>query len=317
MNKLPDKGQKIREYFVKVQAELASRNQMNQAAEQFSQLNIASVGRQALNNLEWTGHTNTRKTEVTFDSDDELDDDDTDPLKLIANANETEKIVKVLPPEKSLITDEDLREIESFKTEDKSSVMEVGIKNKTRFNKLIQKMDEKIVQDENDLNKVVEILEPHAIFLCNIENEKSSIPKPKFLPGRTTKTDVHNPETEKARKVQRNWEATAATPPQLRNGCVKALSLEESIEVQRHQIEHVKKVQEEQAKERLVQRQIRTRDRTLLDNMVNDAPFFSDYRDKNGSDDSESEQEFNSEDEVHDEPEEKGGVVYCVQEAAS
>lgn len=310
LRKLPDKGQKIREYFEKVQAELASRNQMDEAAEQFSQLNIASVGRQAINNLEWTGHT--RNTEVTVDSDDEPDDD-TDPLKIIANANESEKIVKVLPPEKPLITEEDLKEIDSFKT-GVPSVVEVGIKNKTRFNKLIQKMDVKAVQDENELNKAAEILEPHAIYLCSIENEKPSSPKPKFLPGRTTKTDVHNPETEMARKVHRNWEATAATPPQLRNGSVKTLTLEESIEVQRHQIEHVKKVQEEQAKERLQQRQIRTRDRTLMDNLVNDAPFFSDYRDNNDS--SDSEQEFNSDDEVHDEPEEKGGVVYRVEETS-
>lgn len=313
LNKLPDKGQKIREYFAKVQAELASRNEMDQAAEQFSKLNIASVGRKALNNLEWTGNTNA--SQVTVDSDDDFDDEE-DPLKIIANVNKSEKIIKVLPPEKPLITDEDLKEIESFKSE-ASMVVEIGIgKNKSRFTKLIQKMDEKSVQDENELNKVAEILEPHAIYLCSIENEKVASPRPKFLPSRTTKTNVHKPETEMARKVHRNWEATAATPPLLRHGGVKTLSLEESIEVQRHQIDHVKKVQEEQAKERLVQRQIRTRDRTLLDNLVNDAPFFSDYRDKNGLDESESDEEYNSDDEVFDEPEEKGGVVYQVHETS-
>lgn len=314
MNKLPDKGQKIREYFVKVQAELASRNEMDQAAEQFSTLNIVSIGRKAINNLEWTGNASTNnRGEVTVDSDDEPDDEE-DPLKIIANANESQKIVKVLPPEKSLITEEDLQEIESFKSE--PSVVEVGIKDKSRFNKLIQKMDEKSIQDENELNKVVEILEPHAIYLCSIENEKTKSPKLKFLPGRTTKTDVHNPTTEMSRKVHRNWEATAATPPLLRHSGVKTLSLEESIEVQRHQIEHVKKVQKDQAQDRLAQRQIRTRDRILLDNLVNDAPFFSDYRDKNDLDDADSDQEFNSDDEVYDEPDEKGGVVYRIEKSS-
>ncbi|XP_063709319.1 DNA-directed RNA polymerase II subunit GRINL1A [Culicoides brevitarsis] len=309
LDKLPDKGQKIREYFAKVKAELDNRNEIDKAAEQFSKLNIASIGQKALKNLEWTKDTRLDKPEVTVDSDDEQEDD---PLKIIAKSNEAEKIVKVIPPEEPLITEEDLKEIESFKNEEKPAVVEVvGIKNKNRFQKILQKMDDKIVSDDNELNKVAEILEPHAIYLCNIEHDKSKSPRTKFLPSRTTKSDVHNPEREKTRKVQRNWEPTAATPPLLKHGGVKTLTLEESIDVQRQQIEHVKKVQEEQAKERLAQREIRARDRMLVDNLVNDAPFFSDYRDPN--EESDSEQEFNSDDEVHDEPEDKGGVIYVVE----
>uniref|UniRef100_A0A336LZE8 CSON008498 protein n=1 Tax=Culicoides sonorensis TaxID=179676 RepID=A0A336LZE8_CULSO len=313
LNKLPDKGQKIREYYEKVQAELASRNEINLAAEQFSKLNIASVGQKALNNLEWTGDINPKKgVDVIVDSDDEVIDENIDPLKIIANSNETEKIIKVLPPEPSLITEEDLKEIESFKTED-VHVVQVGVQNKSRVTKLVQKMDDKTVIDENNLNKVAEALEPHALYLCHIEDDKKVSPKPKFLPSRTTKSDVHNPTVENQRKSRKNWEPTAATPPLMKHPGVKALSLVESIEVQRQHFEYVKKIQEEQAKERLAQREIRARDRTLMDNLVNDAPFFSDYREKADSDE---EDEFDSDDEVYDEPEEKGGVIYQIEESS-
>lgn len=282
---------------------------MSNAAEQFSKLNIASVGKKALNNLEWTGKTS---YEVTVDSDDDPIDENEDPLKVLASST-SEKIVKVLPPEKPLITEEDLNEIESFKTEP----VVVGIKNKSRFNKLLEKMDEKIVQDDNEINKTAELLEPHALYLCNIEESKSASPKPKFLPNKTTRTDVHNPDVEKSRKIPKNWEPTAATPPLLKHSGVKTLSLQESIEVQRNHIEHVKKVQEEQARARLVQREIRARDRVLIDNLVNDAPFFSDYRKTNDSESSDEENAFNSDDEVHDEQEETGGVVYQVEGSSS
>lgn len=248
------------------------------------------------------------ENEIAVDSDDEPDDE-IDPLKIIAHANCTEKIIKIEAPEKSLITDEDIKEIESFSKENKNiDIVELGVKNKSRLNKLIQKMEVKPI--ENNVNQVAELLEPHALYLCHKEND--IILHKKFLPSRTSKSDVHNPEKEMARKVHKNWEATAATPPLLKHGRVKALSLPDSIEVQRECIKHVKEIQKENARVNLAQREIRMRDRILIDSLVDDAPFFSDYRgDKGPNSDSDDEEEMDSEDEVNDEPEEKGGgVVY-------
>lgn len=66
----------------KVLKELSEREGIDQAANLLSRLNIASEGREAMNEMEWTGTYNKNSNEkiVELDSDDEEDD----PLKILA-----------------------------------------------------------------------------------------------------------------------------------------------------------------------------------------------------------------------------------------
>lgn len=323
------------------------RDQVDAAAAQFSMLNIASVGRKAMDQLEWSGgHNPNQFANDAVDSDDDVADDEVDPLKIIAGSNVNNRIVKIEKKE-TLITEGDLKDIEEIKAADRNTVeadpqnpeagavnikvetermddkatkavvMDVGINNKSRVLKLVDKIVVKSTLNENMINKVAELLEPHALYLCEKALSSNDNPRLKFLPSRTTLTDVHNPKREMQRRTHKNWEATAATPPLLRHDGVKALTLEDSIEIQRHSFEAIKKMREEQAHERLVQREIRMRDRSLVESMANDAVFFSDYRDPAAADDvDEDDSDQASEDsdeEVLDEEDEKGGVIYNIE----
>lgn len=172
----------------------------------FSNLNIASKGIETLTSMEWNGKLNSGTHEqILLDSDD--DDEDSaqavDPLKIIAQNRDTKKNVAIAKPEVSLITKEDLEEIKSFQ------------------------------KDTVDLD-------PHAIYICEKEKEHHGEIKSKFMPFKTTKSDSHSIEKEKLRKFGRHWEITAATPPPLRNAEAKELTLQESIELQTHQLKHLK-----------------------------------------------------------------------------
>lgn len=61
--------------------------------------------------------------------------------------------------------------------------------------------------------------------------------KESFKPYKSTKSNVHDPIKEKQRKKNKNWEITAATPPLIVHGAAKVLSLNESLRLQKEQIE--------------------------------------------------------------------------------
>ena len=103
-----------------------------------------------------------------------------------------------LPPEESLIKPEDLAEIESFK-----------IKASDHIAYIVNKI-------ENSSENKIEKKEP-------------------FKPYKTTKTNIHDPEKEKQRKQNKNWEVTAATPPLIVHGAAKVINLNESLQLQKEQ----------------------------------------------------------------------------------
>ncbi|KAL5273698.1 POLR2M family protein [Megaselia abdita] len=111
LSKLPDKGARIKEFYEKIVKELKNRDEIEKAAELFSDLNIASTGQEKLINLEWTG-----KCEKSDINENEVldSDDEADPIKILAQSMDVKKKVKVLPPEPKLITEADLEEIKSF-----------------------------------------------------------------------------------------------------------------------------------------------------------------------------------------------------------
>lgn len=102
--------------------------------------------------------------------------------------------------EESLIKPEDIAEIETFKT------------------------------DPLDMKHVKYIVD-------KIEKAQETNKKMQFKPYKTTKSNVHNPTKEKERKLHKNWEVTAATPPLIVHGAAKVLSLNESLRLQKEQTE--------------------------------------------------------------------------------
>lgn len=83
--KLPDKGEKIKSFCNRILKELEHRNEVEKAANLLSKLNLASEGRAAMNELEWTGKYNEIKSTtkvVELDSGDEED-----PLKILAQVS--------------------------------------------------------------------------------------------------------------------------------------------------------------------------------------------------------------------------------------
>lgn len=86
VSRLPDKGEKIISFHDKILKELEHRNEVEEAANALSRLNIASEGKAAMSKLEWTGKYNDKEDEdtkiVELDSDDEED-----PLKLLAQVD--------------------------------------------------------------------------------------------------------------------------------------------------------------------------------------------------------------------------------------
>lgn len=104
-----------------------------------------------------------------------------------------------MTPEESLIKPEDIAEIETFK---------------------IEPLD-------------VE----HVKYIVNKVEKVQETNKESFKPYKTTRNNVHDPMKEKQRKLHKNWEVTAATPPLIVHGAAKVLSLNESLRLQKEQTE--------------------------------------------------------------------------------
>lgn len=246
------------------------------------------MGVKAINKMEWLGKfngtaatttaNNNNTIEIIQDSDDDDDDIKIDPLKILAQSRDANKIIKIIKSEpESLITKADLDEINLFnqlKNESITTNSDVHICNATimAMNVVAKKKPlifpstaatasrvgvevvkcnsegienlPKLSSDRNSLDSIATIeniieLEPHANYVC--QREKFKELKSKFLPHRTTKTDTHNVDKEKLRKIGGlHWEITAATPPPLRNRPAKLLTLHDSIDIQRKQIESLK-----------------------------------------------------------------------------
>ncbi|XP_046433157.1 uncharacterized protein LOC124185946 [Neodiprion fabricii] len=207
--KLPDKGARIINFRDKIQRELKSKNDIERAGDLFSRLNIASEGKAKMNELEWTGkYTEDRGTikVVQLDSDDE-----DDPLKILAQPTGSgthKKKVVHLPPEESLITPEDFKEIETF-------------------------------DDSVSLEHVKYIL--GVVERPRVKGEKEK--HESFKPYKTTRSNVHDPSNELKRRKHPHWEVTAATPPPSIHGTVKEVNIMESLNLQKKQAEKFQEIQ--------------------------------------------------------------------------
>lgn len=293
--KLPDKGERIQKLYKNIVNEINARNEIDLAAKLFSDLNIVEKGIKTVTHMEWSnGKVNSDQLIVaadTLDSDDDVDGN-SDPLKIIAQSRQT-KVVKVVKPPPSLITEADLQDIKSIEAENQTKNMENG-----------QSVDETSTKSETDeivANKTVDTsieLEPHANYVMKKDRAfdgKSEMPK-KFLPFRTTISDVHDVEKEKQRKHGKHWEVTAATPPTMRNNAVKMIPLQESIETERQHKEKLHEQMEKQAEERLAMRKkIVSENISLLPSgsaLMDPNSFFQSYRQRDeNADESDGENE--------------------------
>lgn len=259
MQKLPDKGKRIQDFYDKVLKELERRSNVDEAAKMFSNLNIASQGEKTLNDLEWQGRLkNTDYLEDVLDSDDEIE---MDPLKIIAQRQMHERKVTVEQPEVKLITEKDLKEIESLKavSPDSGVITEIvaEIVGETQDANAkgaeIEAMDikEKLesikpkLQSLNSFNSInaesrsssscshTLDLEPHVHYLVDkTETQVQPLAREKFKPYRTTISNVHDPFKERQRKQGKHWEVTAATPPPIQHNGTQLLTLMDSVEIQ-------------------------------------------------------------------------------------
>ena len=275
MSKLPDKGEKIKALRDKIEKVLEHRDAVEQAANLLSRLNLASEGKVAMNELEWTGKYNEANRTVKVV---ELDsDDEEDPLKILAQPTGSgvhKKKIIHLPGEESLIKSEDLAEIESFKAEESTDIEHIKY--------IVHKVEKP--PDEKDKRE-------------------------SFKPYKTTKSNVHDPEKEKHRKQNQNWEVTAATPPLIVHGAAKVINLNESLKLQKEQVEKLQEIQAKHAAERLAEQLGLHSVGPSLENMGGGYRL-PDEKDSSSSSTSEGEDE----NEIHDEEDndKAGTVVFTV-----
>lgn len=266
--------------------EIAKKDEIDDTSALFSDLNIATKGAPKLTNMEWNGKFDPNHVDALVDSD---DDDEQDPIALLAQSRLDKKKVKILRPEPQLITSADLDEIKSF-----SNGLHVADS----------------VDSSNNSD-----LEPHALHMCEVESHKKN--KPKFLPHKTTKSDCHSLEKEKGRRHGKHWEITAATPPTIRNSEAQVLSLQESIAIQRQQNDNFKEIERKHAEERMAAKnklasKIMSVPQLSEGNM---SSLFTTYRDVDNNDDDSDDDpaDVDSDDQVHDDDDYSGGGVTVQQ----
>lgn len=258
LHKLPDKGARIQSLYDKICIEIKARDEVECAAMLFSELNIVEKGEKMLTHMEWCGGKVDCDQIIvaadTMNSDDEIDS--VDPLKIIAQSRNT-KLVKIQKPAQSLITEADLADIKAL-------------------SKAVNSTSDSSANTSTNTAASME-LDPRAINIMKNEECKQHTVQQKqtFLPFRTTKSDVHNVDREKARGVSKNWTNSSATPPLIRNDAAKLISLQESIDTERLQKEKYRDEMEKHAAERLATR------RQIISENINLLPGGSEMRDPN------------------------------------
>ncbi|CAK1545139.1 unnamed protein product [Leptosia nina] len=166
---------------------------------------------------------------------------------------------------------------------------------------------EKLLVTPQDLLDIGEI--PHIKYIVEkTEHNTHAKSTGKFKPYKTTTSDVHKPEKEIQRKKHKHWEVTAATPPPILHGPAKILTIEESLRLQQEHNTHLKKIEAQHAAEKLL-----AKAGIKMPELPEDTSKFGNYRSKVDNDDSASESDPEGSDkEVHDEEDERGGVIFTV-----
>lgn len=108
ISKLQDKGAKIQTFYDKIMQELKAKQNEEQTCRMLSNLNLNNFDKNSVQQLEWSGEIK-QKRDLYLDSDDDSDPEDV--LQILSQSTAQEKVIKVLEPEKPLVTPEDLLNI--------------------------------------------------------------------------------------------------------------------------------------------------------------------------------------------------------------
>ncbi|CAG4912547.1 unnamed protein product [Colias eurytheme] len=108
ISKLADKGAKIQVFYDKILAEIKAKEEEEQTCNLFSNMKLNSIDKNSVQDIEWQGKIEQNKN-TYLDSDDDSEPEDV--LHILSQKTTEEKKVKVLKPEKALITPEDLLSI--------------------------------------------------------------------------------------------------------------------------------------------------------------------------------------------------------------
>ncbi|XP_035436885.1 uncharacterized protein LOC118267175 [Spodoptera frugiperda] len=108
ISKLPDKGAKIQAFHDKIVSELKAKQEEEQTCRMFDNMKLNGVDKDVVQQVEWVGKIQDNNN-TYLDSDDDSEPEDV--LHILSQTTAPEKQVKVLPPEKPLITTEDLLKI--------------------------------------------------------------------------------------------------------------------------------------------------------------------------------------------------------------
>ncbi|XP_049867095.1 uncharacterized protein LOC126367558 [Pectinophora gossypiella] len=106
ISKLPDKGAKIQSFHDKIVQVLQDKQEEERTCRLFDKLKLNGVDKQSVQNVEWEGKIRDKKEDIYLDSDDDSEPEDV--IHILTQSTAQEKIIKVLQPEKPLITPEDL-----------------------------------------------------------------------------------------------------------------------------------------------------------------------------------------------------------------
>ncbi|ALC46979.1 CG3773 [Drosophila busckii] len=282
LEQLPDKGKRVKEAYEELLLELQKRDDVEAAAKMLGELNIASKGKVALNNLEWHGHTTDDSSDPVDDVLDSDDEQEMDPLRIIAQRTMHERQVKVLPPPKTLITAEDLADIQSFRQEPDSpdsAIADQSVSSRETNETLPAELIEIDAAKVLTKRMPAPVLDQHAIYLIDKTEHHATNEREKFKPFRTTVSNVHDPDKERIRKKGKHWEVTAATPPLIQHKEIQLVPLAESASLQVDYMQKVKDLRIKQAEERLARQEASGRPIRLPENAIlKTKASFTNYR---------------------------------------
>lgn len=216
-------------------AEIQRRNDVEEAANLLGELNIASKGKITLNNLEWHGRSTADDSSHVDDVLDSDDEQEIDPLRIIAKGTMHERQVKVLPPPATLITAEDLADIASFRSETESPDSALADQSISSSKETSESIPAEIIEIDAATLAAKRSMETnqHALYLIDkTEVQATTTEREKFKPFRTTVSNVHDPDKERLRKKGKYWENTAATPPLIQHREIQLVPLTESANLQ-------------------------------------------------------------------------------------
>ena len=272
INKLVDKGAKAAELKTRIEKELKSRDEVDKAASLLSEMRLGQ-----LNALEWTGSCNPGLRTKSYSlQDNNYECEETDPLKIIVShcgvtAGKKQiryspycmeslipicylffdawfSLNRVINPDESLIKPDDL--IDSLADSkpvgeaNGSSVSKAA--DETRLSENSGKEVQGLVRKPVSPGKLSSAKlpgepEPYAHFICEHFGHKEG--RERFKPNKPLKPFSGEFPFKPPGRVSTKpkiWEETNVTPPLAVHGDTKLISLEESIEIQRTQIQKLR-----------------------------------------------------------------------------